>query len=235
MKQMIIFLVALALISGCLQQPYSENMNGNNTVTLPTQQYAQNDSSGANATGDGTIEPVENQSNGNGQIVPDGNTTIIPDDPQQEILVHTNKSLDQLLSDGLDKLPGPNESGPFFISSNTWKTNEYDNDPGSINIVFNPTNMVLFDNKSDENLVGFAFKTYKPNTGKTTSNGLMIVYGASALLDNHMAFDPVFDIDYTGIGQPKKLSKAQITSREELFDNKERKLTVYVFDYAQLD
>ena len=211
-------LVFFFVLFGCLQQPYTSQTNQSNISNVPVQ----NQSTTAlpicpsNITNETTAPHVEPPA------APPENET--PSPSQTSSIPSTNKSISELMSIELDKLNPPD--GAYSIVSYEWVSNQYESDPQAI--VINPTMNVLFDNKTEKNLVGFGFKVYKPLNGSVWfANGFAITINESSVLENKFGS---FEINYDVPNMARKLHECTINSKQSMLDNRSQLIVIYGFD-----
>jgi hypothetical protein len=133
----------------------------------------------------------------------------------------------QIMSQQLDAMPFP-PGGPYTMLTYNWESQVL-GENGS-DITLNPTMQILFNNKTEQGLIGFAFQSYAPKLGKSFANGVAIVYNTSGLLDNYSASGTNLEIEYNVPGMGRTLRSSKITAKETVIDKIGRQLAVYSFN-----
>lgn len=213
------FFLCLILLFGCLQ-PYSEA-----APEPPTQNETKEIEQQINET---KPKPVENKTEEKPPEEKNDTPGVLPKEP---VIQKTNLSLTELMKDKLDSLDAP-MGGPFFIVENTWISNELEADDSAITL--NPTMHILFDTETEKNLVGFAFKTYEPSEGgTTTAKGVAITVNESNILEQKMI--GTFGIDYNVPGFEKTLYGCSMTSKDKFVNEQGKVIVIYGFNSISVD
>ncbi len=223
-------LLALALVAmlfGCVAQPYSTGQQG----AGPQPQVP---AAPANASQQPVGQAPQQNANGSQQNqnttapLPHQNVTA-PPAPLQPGPQQTNLSAAGLLDQKLDALPHK-RGGPWVETKYTWVSQDSGNEPGAI-VISNPTYSVLFDGNAEGRMAAFGFKTYKPAAGPATASGFVLVYDGSLMLDNRAASGLAMGISYT---TPQNVEMAlngtAIVSKDVVLDAYNRTLAVYGFE-----
>jgi len=210
----------LIVLFGCLQ-PYS-NQGQNQTVqqtgqnvTPPQQNITPPSPPQQNAT------PPQN-------VTPSQNVTPPPPPIEQEIKTpSTNLSIKELLTQRLDDVPSPS-GGPYTTKKYIWVSNEFEPDVATIEL--NPTYTVLFDNRSEKNLIGLAFRVYTPQTGTSFADGIAITSNRSIMLEGFTASGEPIELEFLFPGLERILKGVVFVSEEDMLDGKNRTLAIYAFE-----
>jgi hypothetical protein len=228
-------LTALAfvlLLFGCLAQPYSGAKG-----QPPSQQPATQQPPAQPPQAPTLPVPAQNQSAPPAENVsppapsaPPANVTPPPPPAAPQPPSETTKlSAADLLNQKLNKLPYPS-GGPYNVRTYQWVSNEFNTNTTDITI--NPTMQVLFDNKTETNLVAFGFTTYAPLGGvnRTSASGIAIVYNESVSLDARASSGISFEIEYNVPGFVRTMNGVRVVSKETVVDAMNRTLSIYDFD-----
>ena len=123
----------------------------------------------------------------------------------------------------------PPLGGPYSSRTYSWVSNEFESPSGEI--ALNPTLDILFDNVSEQNLVGFAFQEFTPTNGSSFAYGFAITANESLFLDHYLATGEYIETDFEH-SQPAlshTLRNMSITSKEKYVDSRGRLIAVYRF------
>jgi putative hemolysin len=149
----------------------------------------------------------------------------------------TNKTIDQLLDSGLEssdsEIISTNAVGSSYTTTSskwiltvTGLTQPPDEIP--LGSVVMPSH-VFFNNKTEDGLRGFAFKTYTPDSGayKPVTMGLAIFLNEPSLMQKSLASATLFNITYKPAQSSKTLEKCEVQNKQiwEMQSNK----TVYSY------
>lgn len=210
--------IAFALLLGCLQ-PYSGSATNKTIVPNKTEVTVPKT--------ENKTQPVSPPTNVTQNVSPKKNET--PDiQPKTPEIPKTNLSVGGLMAKELGNIDSPS-GGPYAIVTYQWVSQELEADPTAIAI--NPTMDVLFDKKSEDNLVGFAFKVYTPTEGGTSfAKGFAVVMKNSALLDGFYTSGSSIDVDFNFPGLGKKLHGVKMKSKKAFLNDKDKLMIVYGFD-----
>jgi hypothetical protein len=208
-KNILFVFLSLLLIFGCVG-PISGDVN----ETTPVKNETKQPEPTTNVTPPANVTPPVN--------VTENETPPMNETPSQPTYTQTNLTVDELLSKKLGEIF---HEGQYKVRTIQWVSNQLEVDPQAIMI--NPTMHILFDNKSEDNLAGFGFKTYEKNGSIEFAEGYAIVMTKSTILDSSMV--GTFDIDFLVPGFETKLYDSSIISKEELQDSSGRLIIIYGF------
>jgi len=146
----------------------------------------------------------------------------------------TNLSVGGLLSQKIGGSPSP-PGGPYTMNTYTWVSNEFEAQKGDI--VLNPTLDILFNNRAETGLVGFAFQAYKPASGKSFAYGFAITANESLFLDHYLATGERIETAFmhSAPAMSRTLRNMTMTSKEKFIDSNGRLLAVYAFQVDDLE
>jgi len=137
-------------------------------------------------------------------------------------------SLDELLAQRIKGMGNPT-GGPYKMTTYTWESKELESNV--TDIVLNPTTNVLFDNRTEQNLVGFSFRVYVPANGsKSFASGIAIAANTSLVLDGYMASGASFEARFNLPAYERTLHNVTIATRDTVMDQRNRTLAIYRFD-----
>ena len=177
------------------------------------------------------IPPLENVTPPQ-NVTPSQNLTPPPPPPVPPSIPRTNLSMSDLLNQRLDAIPYPS-GGPYTTKKYTWISNEFE--ANATDIVLNPTDTVLFNNKSERNLIGLAFRVYKPQSGISFADGVAITSNQSVMLDSLTASREPIELEFLFPGLEKILRGVVFVAEDNMLDGKNRTLAIYRYEAGSTD
>jgi len=220
-----IFAFALLIVLfGCLK-PFS-GPEQNQTLIPPEQNITlpQQNITPPVAPPQQNVTPPQNET-------PQQNYTPPPPPPPQEqpSTPSTNLSISELLTQELDAIPTPS-GGPYTTKKYTWVSYEFE--ANGTNIELNPTYTVLFNNKSEKDLIGLAFRVYTPQTGHSFADGVAITANRSVMLDEFTASSQSIELEFLFPGLERILKGVVFVSEDDILDSRNRTIAIYQFEAA---